>query len=169
MSQSYPSSMLASAPSEAALVDSVSGGEAIYRSRFRKLLLLAMSLWLIALVIENWKDNAPVTPLYFAVVPLMVLSLLLIAATVWNCVELYRFKASAPKFAVVITGLWLLMVLGSHLFVTPSLEGIVTPSLDAATALPSAIALLVSDLSTLLWGALLAMMFLKPFSSLFRH
>lgn len=161
MSQSFPSSVLASSPNEAASVENVLGGDGLYRSRFRKLLLLSISLELITFVIGNSTNNSQTTPLHFSIVPLMILSLMLIAASAWNCVELYRFKASAPKMAVAITGLWLLMSVGSYLFVAPTL--------DEWPANPSVIELLAAEVNMLLWGALLAMMFLKPYSSLFRN
>jgi hypothetical protein len=83
------------------------------------------------------------------------LSLSLLAVMIWNYVELYRFKASARPTAVGVTVAQLLVLLVSGWVNGPDVD--------------STLAQVISEADSLLWGALLAMMFLKPFSSLFRN
>ena len=154
MTDSYHSSLVDSTP-----VESNVGSEALNRSRFRNLLLLSIGLscTYIAAGIsadnsrmrEEWDRFDPI------VRPLAFHLLVLFALTIWNYTELYRFKVSAPKIALGITVMWVLTILGF--------------GLADGTEAESPVAQTISEVNSLLWGALLAMMHLKPFSSLFRH
>jgi hypothetical protein len=162
MDNPYQASLLDPAP-----IESPEESEQLNRSRFRRLLLLSIALTFIYVPVSIGTEPYLPEPLFEYAdsqtseewtrsdAVIMPFILLLFAVTIWNYVELYRFKASARPIAVGVTVAWLLVLLGFGWVNGPDVD--------------STLAQVISEADSLLWGALLAMMYLKPFSSLFRH
>ena len=79
----------------------------------------------------------------------LALLLLFIGLAVWNFVQLYKFRPSSRPIAIALTIIGLLV----YFFIGPIIE--------------PPISRIFSDVSTILWGAVIAMMYCKPYQQLF--
>ena len=79
----------------------------------------------------------------------LALLLLFIALAVWNFVQLYKFRPSSRPIAIGLTIIGLLV----YFLIGPIIE--------------PPISRIFSDVSMILWGAIIAMMYCKPYRQLF--
>ena len=80
-----------------------------------------------------------------------VAGFVLLGFLIWNYVQLYRFRKSSRSIAVTLTIAGVILCF----FIGPFVE--------------SSITRVLSDVAMMLWGAVLAMMYMKPYSTLFEH
>ena len=79
----------------------------------------------------------------------LALLLLFIGLVIWNFVQLYKFRPSSRPIAIALTVIGLLV----YFLIGPIIE--------------PPISRIFSDVSTILWGAVIAMMYCKPYQQLF--
>ena len=84
----------------------------------------------------------------FEIVTIPLLLLFLVAA-IWNFVQLYKFRPSSRPIAIALTGLGLAV----YFLVGPIIE--------------PPISRIFSDVSLILWGMLITMMYCEPYEKLF--
>ena len=82
---------------------------------------------------------------------LAVVGIVIAAITIWNFIQLYRFRYSARPIAIALTIFWMLIML----FLGPVVE--------------SPVSGIFTEASALIWGAVMAMMYCKPYDGLFTH
>jgi hypothetical protein len=80
-----------------------------------------------------------------------VFAVVFLALSVFNVLQMYQFKRSSRPIAIALTSVGLF----AELFFGPVVE--------------ASLAQFVSELATLLWGAVLAMMYCPPYDSLFAN
>jgi len=129
--------------------------------RFRRLLLASVALSIVSGIVSVISERFLPTVLRdyldaqmdrdFSTLEIVAIIIIFpfLAVVIWNVISMYRFRPSARPIALALTALGLLF----YLIVGPSVE--------------SAVAKTFAEASSMLWGAILAMMFCSPYSELF--
>ena len=130
-------------------------------SRFRLVLLASLAIELIGVPVSLISERflpAPLVayldfeteqPMTVTEIVLAVAALVIFIVSIWNFVQLYRFRHSARPIAIVLTVFWVLVMI----FLGPNVESGLSGTFWEASAL--------------LWGAAMAMMYCTPYDELF--